>query len=87
MSGCLLRRPAAFSKICLPRLRALVQFQNNAWERAPVALVSRHVRVGGKGISILFAEDGVTVPGGSGADKLCPAESRAECGGEGGAGG
>lgn len=64
-----------------------MQFQSNAWERAPAALVSRHVRVGGKGISILFAEDGVTVPGGSRADKLCPAKSREDCDGEGGAGG
>lgn len=34
-----------------------------------------------------FAEDGVAVPGGGRADKLCPAESREERGGEGAAGG
>lgn len=35
----------------------------------------------------MFAEDGLAVPGGSGADELCPAESGEERGGEGGAGG
>jgi len=49
--------------------------------------VSGHARVGGKGFSILFAEDDLAVPGGSGADELCAAESGEERGGEGGAGG
>lgn len=44
-------------------------------------------RGGGEGVSVSVAEGGLAVPGGSRANKLCPAESGEERAGEGGAGG